>query len=42
MHQRYGIRARTGNVGACWNNAVVERSLGNLKHISRGKISQST
>lgn len=27
----YGIRASMGNVGACWDNAVVERFFGSLK-----------
>ncbi|MGI2001214.1 IS3 family transposase, partial [Shewanella frigidimarina] len=28
----YGIRASMGDVGACWDNAVVERFFGSLKH----------
>ena len=28
----YGMRASTGDVGACWDNAVVERFFGSLKH----------
>ena len=28
----YGIRASMGSVGACWDNAVVERFFGSLKH----------
>ena len=28
----YGIRASMGEVGACWDNAVVERFFGSLKH----------
>jgi putative transposase len=28
----YGIRAGMGGVGACWDNAVVERFSGSLKH----------
>lgn len=28
----YGIRASMGDVGACWENAIVERFFGNLKH----------
>lgn len=29
---RYGMRASMGDVGACWDNAVVERFFGSLKH----------
>jgi transposase InsO family protein len=28
----YGIRASMGDIGACWDNAVVERFFGSLKH----------
>jgi len=28
----YGIRASMGDAGACWDNAVVERFFGSLKH----------
>lgn len=28
----YGIRASMGDVDACWDNAVVERFFGSLKH----------
>lgn len=28
----YGIRASMGDVGACWDNAVVERFFSSLKH----------
>ena len=28
----HGIRTPMGNVGACWDNAVVERFFGSLKH----------
>ena len=28
----YGIRSSMGDVGACWDNAVVERFFGSLKH----------
>jgi putative transposase len=28
----YGIRASMGDVGACWDNAVVDRFFGSLKH----------
>ena len=27
-----GLRSSMGDVGACWDNAVVERFLGSLKH----------
>ncbi len=30
--EEYGIRASMGDVGACWDNAVVERFFGSLKH----------
>ncbi|WP_339074139.1 IS3 family transposase [Teredinibacter turnerae] len=30
--ESYGIRASMGDVGACWDNAVVERFFGSLKH----------
>ena len=29
---QHGIRASMGDVGACWDNAVVERFFGSLKH----------
>ena len=29
---QYKIRASMGDVGACWDNAVVERFFGSLKH----------
>ena len=32
--QSYGMRASMGDVGACWDNAVVERFFGSLKHDS--------
>ncbi len=38
----YGIRASTGDVGACWDNAVVERFFGSLKHDGIFKIAQPT
>ena len=38
----YGIRASMGDVGACWDNAVVERFFGSLKHDWIFKISQPT
>jgi putative transposase len=31
-----------GDVGACWDNAVVERFFGNLKHDWIFKVAQST
>jgi transposase InsO family protein len=37
-----GIRASMGDVGACWDNAVVERFFGSLKHDWIFKVSQST
>jgi len=38
----YHIRASMGDVGACWDNAVVERFFGSLKHDWLFKISQPT
>ena len=38
----YGIRASMGDVGACWDNAVVERFFGSLKHDWLLKVSQLT
>ena len=38
----YGIRASMGSVGACWDNAVVERFFGSLKHDWLLKIAQPT
>ena len=38
----YGVRASMGDVGACWDNAVVERFFGSLKHDWIFKIAQST
>ncbi|WP_343889656.1 integrase core domain-containing protein, partial [Aeromonas salmonicida] len=38
----YGIRASMGDVGACWDNAVVERFFGSLKHDWIFKVSQPT
>ncbi|EJD6044909.1 transposase [Providencia rettgeri] len=32
MLTSYGIRASMGDVGACWDNAVVERFFGSIKH----------
>lgn len=36
----YGIRASMGDTGACWDNAVVERFFGSLKHDWILKVSQ--
>jgi len=38
----YDIRASMGDVGACWDNAVVERFFGSLKHDWIFKIAQPT
>ncbi|MEM5528014.1 IS3 family transposase [Gammaproteobacteria bacterium AS21] len=38
----YGIRSSMGDVGACWDNAVVERFFGSLKHDWLFKINQLT
>jgi putative transposase len=38
----YGIRSSMGDVGACWDNAVVERFFGSLKHDWILKVSQPT
>ncbi len=38
----YSIRASMGDVGACWDNAVVERFFGSLKHDWVLKIPQPT
>ncbi len=38
----YGIRASMGDVDACWDNAVVERFFGSLKHDWIFKIAQPT
>lgn len=38
----YGIRSSMGDVGACWDNAVVERFFGSLKHDWLFKIAQPT
>jgi len=35
------MRASMGDVGACWNNAVVERFFGSLKHNWLFKIYQT-
>lgn len=39
---RLGIRASMGDVGACWDNAVVERFFGSLKHDWLLKVAQPT
>jgi putative transposase len=39
---RYGVRASIGDVGACWDNAVVERFFGSLKHDCIFKIARPT
>lgn len=38
----FGIRASMGDVGACWDNAVVERFFGSLKHDWLFKVHQPT
>ncbi|WP_284244617.1 IS3 family transposase [Thalassotalea insulae] len=38
----YGIRSSMGDVGACWDNAVVERFFGSLKHDWLLKVPQPT
>ena len=38
----YGIRASMGDTGACWDNAVVERFFGSLKHDWLFKVHQPT
>ena len=38
----YHIRASMGDVGACWDNAVVERFFGSLKHDWLLKVAQPT
>ena len=38
----YGLRASMGDVGACWDNAVVERFFGTLKHDWLFKVHQPT
>lgn len=38
----YGIRSSMGDVGACWDNAVVERFFGSLKHDWIFKVHQPT
>jgi putative transposase len=38
----YDIRSSMGHVGACWDNAVVERFFGSLKHDWVLKVHQPT
>jgi len=38
----YGMRSSMGDVGACWDNAVVERFFGSLKHDWILKVAQPT
>ena len=38
----YHMRASMGDVGACWDNAVVERFFGSLKHDWLFKVAQPT
>jgi len=38
----YGIRSSMGNVGTCYDNAVVERLFGSLKHDWIFKVYQPT
>lgn len=38
----YGIRSSMGDVGACWDNAVVERFFGSLKYDWIFKLAQPT
>ena len=38
----FGIRPSMGDVGACWDNAVVERFFGSLKHDWILKVTQPT
>lgn len=40
--ENYGVRASMGDVGACWDNAVVERFFGSLKHDWIFKVHQPT
>jgi len=40
--KRYDVRASMGDVGACWDNAVVERFFGSLKHDWIFKVVQPT
>lgn len=38
----HGVRASTGDVGACWDNEVVERFFGKLKNDWLCKVPQQT
>ena len=38
----YGIRSSMGDVGACWDNAVMERFFGSIKHDWLYKVPQLT
>ncbi len=38
----YSVRSSMGDVGACWDNAVVERFFGSLKHDWVFKVAQPT
>ena len=40
--KNYGLRSSMGDVGACWDNAVVERFFGSLKHHWVLKVHQPT
>lgn len=40
--KRLGCRASMGDVGACWDNAFVERFFGSLKHDWLFKVPQPT
>ena len=42
LTKRYRMRASMGDVGACWDNAVVERFFGSLKHDWIFKVHQPT
>jgi transposase InsO family protein len=39
---RLGCQASMGDVGACWDNAVVERFFGSIKHDWLFKVPQPT
>ena len=40
--ESYGLRSSMGDIGACWDNAVVERFFGSLKHDWIFKVAQLT
>tara|TARA_B100001059_G_scaffold161647_1_gene161241 strand:- start:159 stop:773 length:615 start_codon:yes stop_codon:yes gene_type:complete len=42
MLKEFGMRASMDDVGACWDNAVVERFFGRLKHDFLLKVAQPT